>query len=352
MTLGFEPFQWAARQLGVRMEPAESKLLSDRIVLDGTVNGIRVHIVQTKGEIVWVDFAAYLDPPADLRLSVRPAGLASKLGVLLGRHDIEVGEKEFDSAFDIKADEPARAKAFLTPGLREALLTWKKTGAEFWITDEEVHLWTRPGAWSTHSGETIVADARAVAALARTASDALHAVPASTQFAAHVDAWRGYATTHGFAFSASPLRVIGALSGASFVARAVAVSNHDWGVELRLQFTQQLPWFVRVRPSRLFDFLERTGNAVHLATGDAAFDHEFRVTTADAEKTKAFVDADVRSALMELHRDQGGVVLDSDGVSVRTNAMTDPASFGGIVDRVAAVARKLNERAAPYRTGE
>lgn len=344
MTIGFEQFKWAADTLGLHMEPQSSSLLSSRVSLDGAVDGTRVEVEQWAGEFVHVDFTAYLQPPADMGLSIHTAGLASKLGKLFGRHDIAVGDPGFDAAFVVKADEPARAEALLTPALREALLGWKKSGAAFYVTDDRVRLYVLPGAYSTLGAADLVANARAVAGLARALDVALIDVPPSTALAPHIDAWRAYAVTHGLGFSSSPLRAWGSLDASPFVARATANSDHAHGVDLWMQFAQRLPFFLRVRHARFFDFLERTGDAAHTETGDVGFDRELRVTTTDPARAKVILDDVVRAALLDLQRVDGDVVLDPVGLSVSTKTMSDPATFGRIVDRVAAVARTLHAR--------
>ncbi|MDB4932241.1 MAG: uncharacterized protein JWM10_4725 [Myxococcaceae bacterium] len=351
MTDGPEEFRRVGAQLGLALSPADPAPFDTRFALDGLVDGVRVHVAQWIAQSVHVDFAAFLDPPADLRLSVRPAGLASRLGELLGRHDIPTGDAAFDAALDVHADEPARAQALLTPPVRAALLAWARSGARFELTDEGVSLYVIPGTYSTLDVADIVANVRAAAALAARVDEALRGVPSSARLAPDIAAWRAYAGAHALAFSASPLRATGVLHGAHLTARAVATDGGAYGVELRLRFEAPLSWVLRVRPARFFDFLERTGDASPAATGDADFDREFRVTTTDPARTRALLDADVRAALVALHRGDGAVVLDADGLAVRTAAMTDPAGFGAIVDRVAVVAQKLQRRAAPYRGG-
>lgn len=341
MTIGFDQFAWVARLHGLSMEPKESALLSSYVALDGEVDGVRVHVRQWVGQFVHVELSAFVDPPADMRLSIRTAGLGTKLGHLLGKHDVDVGDPAFDEAFEVKGDEPERVKALLTPELRAGLLAWKRANASFYVTDEGAFLFTLPGAYSTLSAETLEANLLATVSLARALREALRHVPPSTVLAAHVEAWSEYAASHGLGFAASPLRAWGTLDGSAFVARAVAVANHDYGVDLRLRFPVRLPWSISVRPARFFDFLERTGDAVRIVTGDPDFDHELHVVTTDPAGAKAFLDDDVRAALLGLHRDEGDLSLDADGMSVRTKTMTDPAGFGRIVDRVARVAHDL-----------
>jgi hypothetical protein len=349
MSLGFAHFKAAADKLGVRIDPPASSFWTDRLALEGSVAGVRVRVDQWRGQFVHVEFRAYLNPPADLRLSIRRAGVLDKLSELLGLHDIAVGDARFDHALEVRADEPARARALLTPALRAALLGWAEAGADFEMTDEIVSLNVLPGAYSTMAADEIERDVRAAVALVRAANEALPAVPPSTILAEHVAAWRAYAGREGLQFLASPLSVWGRLAGEPFAARAAAIPGRSYGVHLRLQFEQRLPWLVRARPARWHDFLERTGDAAHVATGDTEFDREFRVTTTDAEATRAFFDEGVRAALLGLDRDEGAVVLDADGLALRMAAMTAPEHFGRLVERVGAVARKLHEQAAPYR---
>lgn len=341
MSIGFDQFKWAAEQLGLRMDPEEPGGRSSRILLDGEVDGTRVHVEQWTDQFVHVNFSGFLDPPADLRLSIRTAGIASKLGELLGKHSIKVGDPAFDAAFDVNGDEPERIKALLTPGIRALLLVWAKADVRFYVTDEGVFLFALPGIYSTMDPEELVKDVRATASLAKALSVGLNFVPSSTILAPHVEAWRAYAETHGLAFSASPLRIWGGLDGAQLVTRATAIHDHDYGVDVRLRFERRLPWFLRVRPVRFFDFLERTGDAVHAATGDPAFDAELRLTTTNPARTKKLLDDETRATLLQLHHDHGDLVLDSDGLSIRTRSMIDPAAFSRLADRVARVAQKL-----------
>ncbi len=348
MTIGFQAHKEVALKLGLRIDPSEGAFTLAKHTIDGVLDGVRLQVYQWQGQYVHVEFTAWLNPPADMRLVIEPAGIGSKLGHFLGKHDIEIGEPTFDAAFTIKADEPERAKKLFTPELQEVLLGWKRAGANLRITDETVHYWLIPGAWKSLTKDELENDIRVLVVLARALNAALTGVPSSQIHAPHVDAWRSYAAARSLDFSSSPLRVMGKLEGSLVSARAVAVDDQKYGVDLQLHFDEPLPFTLRVRPKRFFDFLEATGEASNIAI-DPAFDDEFRTITTDDVKARAFLDPAIRSALHDLHVADGDVTLDARGISVRTKTMTDPASFGGIVDRVAAVARKIHDQAGPYR---
>ncbi len=349
MTFGYDDFGAVAQRLHFRIDPPEKHLLAAEHSIDGVLDGVHVYVRQWQGQWVHVEFTAWLTPALDLRLLIERESVGAKLGHLVGRHDIEIGDPELDRAWKIKADEPERAKALFTPAVRAAMLGWKKSGVPLRITDETVSFWVTPGAYSTLSQPVLEQDIRAAVGLVTALAAATPNVPSSTLFAEYVEAWRAYATARGLELTASPLRVSGRLDGSPFTARAVATDERRWGVDVHLAFDEPLPFALRVRPKRFFDFMVLSGEPPHLELGDPAFDGELRTSTTEPPKAKAFLDEGVRRALLELHATAGDVQLDERGLAVRTKTMTDPETFGRIAERVALVARKLHERAGPYR---
>lgn len=61
------------------------------------------------------------------------------------------------------------------------------------------------------------------------------------------------------------------------------------------------------------------------------------------------LDGDLRAALLALGDSRGAAVLESGSHSVRAKEMTDPTPFGQIVEQLANVASKLQERVPAYR---
>ncbi len=116
-----------------------------------------------------------------LRLALLPSGLMTLLGRLAGGRDVIVGDRAFDRAFMIKADDAALALAWLGADVRRALLATE--GISFVIRDGTL---TAEPAWGEVDGHFDPPQAMmaAVAQLAR----------ASARLA---DGWRSAATRLG-----------------------------------------------------------------------------------------------------------------------------------------------------------
>lgn len=348
MTLGFDEFAWVGETLGLKMEPAEDGLLVGALTLDGVVDGVRVHAHHWRGEFVHVEITAYLDPPADFTFRIQPAGLLDKIANFFGGHDIEVGEPAFDAAYEIGSEEPTRAKALLTPALREVLMAWKNA-SHFDIREHGVGFWTIPGSYSTMEA-TVLRDAiKSVAGLARATSAALAEVPPSARLTNEIAAWKAHAEEHGLALGTSPLRMEGKIDGAVFSARVLAKRNAGHVVELSTTFAERLPFFLRVEPARFRDAFRSEPEGTRTKTGDAAFDDALRVVTSEPAKANAFLDEEVRQALLALAKEEGELVLRSEGLALHTKRLVEPATFDRIFQRLSAVAAKLQASAGPYR---
>ncbi|MEM6787518.1 MAG: hypothetical protein AAGA56_00360 [Myxococcota bacterium] len=59
----------------------------------------------------------------DFELRVYPKGFWANLGEALGTQDVKTGDPSFDDAFMVKANDEARAQAWLTPAVRAAIET-------------------------------------------------------------------------------------------------------------------------------------------------------------------------------------------------------------------------------------
>jgi hypothetical protein len=349
MTLGLEEFRFAARSLGLSFFEGENAGFMDRIGIEGVVDGQRISIRQWRGDFVWVEFDTRFEPPSDLHLHISQEGVVSKMGALFGKHDIQVFDSEIDSAFLIKAHEPERAQGLFTPEVRAALLPWKKAGDLFHVDDVGVHLWVRPGSYSTLDGETIVKNARATAYLSRVISAAFPSVPPSKLLAPHIESWRAFASAHGLDFMPSPLRISGSLTDARYrtataiplVARVAPVSKEGYGVDLRVRIEPRIPCHLRVRPAHWYDVFEKTGEAAHEKTGDAAFDRELRVTTDNPDVAKRVLSPGVRNDLLTLLHEHGAVAIENDELAIRTKTMVDPDRFATIAEEVTSVAREI-----------
>src|SRR5687767_897112 len=117
MASPFEVMQQVAGELKLQLDPPAPKLLGPGYTLTGELDGVKVQVTHWVGQFVHLEYVAYFAKPAGMRLSIHTAGLVAKLRDLFGKHDIQLGDAEFDAAFEIKGDDPARVKALLDPGL-------------------------------------------------------------------------------------------------------------------------------------------------------------------------------------------------------------------------------------------
>jgi hypothetical protein len=153
-------------RLGLRITPEEDGIPSEGN-LDGVLDGVTVRVEHPSAMPylrVWAYRAA-----GRVQLSLRSAMAVDKLAGIFGRHDLEVGDPEFDGAFVIKSDDPERARALLGPALRARLLPWKD--AYLHVETESVHTTMDRGDW-WGKPEAIEAMLRALVALARVVDDA------------------------------------------------------------------------------------------------------------------------------------------------------------------------------------
>ncbi len=168
MAAHFDVMKRVGAELNLRIDPPEPRLLGPGYTLTGEVGGVRVQVSYWVAQFAHLEYAAFFERPAGLGLGIHTAGLVAKLKELFGKHDIRLGDAEFDAAFEVKGNDPARVTALLGAPLRKLLLEWKRTDADFAVTDEGVLLSTIPGMMITgamSAPETIVQNTRAVASL-------------------------------------------------------------------------------------------------------------------------------------------------------------------------------------------
>lgn len=116
----------AARRLGGTYDPKVGPWYRRTSHLNAVVDGqsilidhYTVHTGQTT--ITYTRCAAPVDFAGDLELKIYEKGFFSKLGEGLGTQDVKTGDVAFDDAFMVKANDEARARAWLTPDVRAAI---------------------------------------------------------------------------------------------------------------------------------------------------------------------------------------------------------------------------------------
>ena len=156
-----------ARQLGARISPPGGPgLFHDAIHVSGLFEGRPFAIHRHIGKGSFVEFRTTLVPGLDLGLAIRPSGLVASLQEVFGAVDVAVGDAAFDAAFAVRADDPARAAAFLSPALRSAIAPCAE--APLSIDDEGVSLHYGLGLLGASEGADLVQGAlRSITTIAR-----------------------------------------------------------------------------------------------------------------------------------------------------------------------------------------
>lgn len=357
------PFREVAAHFGLSVSvPSEGMGRAyEVVVLDGVFDGVPVHVYRATSAgdrryaYVWVRAERKL--PGDLGLTItRTNAVGGFFRRLFGSATLpvgrELGDPRFADAYAVNGVEPERVRALFTPELRAGLLAWLDAAlAEtarhksrlwgLWADDEHVYMELEPEAWvwklfdrTIALGELTTA-LRAVTSLARSFDAATSVLPPSPALAPHADAFRAFAAAKGLGFSPSPLRTWGRFADVEFVARAVTSLEGPAKVEVRRLFPKPLPFFLRLKPHRRFDFWSWDPDGPHERLGDAAFDDAYTILTSDLGATRALLTEPLRRALVELHAEDD-VFVDPAGISVQRKDLR-PETFDAVLAKVAAV---------------
>lgn len=350
MPANFHTLAQVASARGLTMDPKEQSVFESRATLRGVVEGRVVELHQWAGDFLHVEVYAHFSWPGDLGLALAPAGFASKLGELLGWHDVQVGDAAFDDAFVLRAVDQERARQLCTPAVRAALLRWKNAGVDFTVSDDGVALWLAAvplyvgGPLSTkevHTPEELLANLDAACALARVLDEALQSLPPSPALAKQAQALEAYAREHRLTFRASPLGLEGTL-GTDYLAVHLLVQHEVARFAVSLRFAEPLADYLRVAPVGSLGLLARLRSPGHReTTGDAAFDERFYVFAAHPDTVRKRLTEPVRKALLALHGELGPVELDAQRLTLLAPPDADPASFGLLFDRLLALETAL-----------
>jgi hypothetical protein len=115
----------------------------------GTTSSTTTHRIQ----VVAID-----GPAGWPAVRVSPQHLGSRLAVLFGRQDVQIGQDEFDRAFRVRADDEDAARRLIAP-MASALLA--RTDQEFWVDGSTV-LALRRGTLEAADLETWLGQLKAV----------------------------------------------------------------------------------------------------------------------------------------------------------------------------------------------
>jgi len=129
----------AARQLGVELE--SGSFAHPRI--GGLVDGIVVLVdVKGNGDNARTRYRATY-PPLNPEFRLKREAGTQKIMRALGVSDVEIGEPEFDDAFDVSTDHPDALRALLTPARRYGLLRLFSVHKQLTVTEDSLEVTTR-----------------------------------------------------------------------------------------------------------------------------------------------------------------------------------------------------------------
>jgi hypothetical protein len=317
--------------------------------LDGVPVGARLAFDsphKTKVQARWTLYAR-LQPPLDLGILMSnrliPVDLPSAGQIMAYGVDTN-----FDRRFSVRCDEPDRAKALMTPALRDVMLRRLHPSAMCMITDSGVAVQTVHG----RADEAMLRNGlQAVAAIADRINSARERVPAALQLRPHRIAWSRFAEGNGLQTISAPLCMFGTIEDATMYSYSVRASAGEFQLEVWLRFEDPLGLGLLVQPMRTVDRMKEMFGAADYKLGDALFDETFLVRVSDERGTVALLDENTRKRLLIIHDTVGPLSLTDDGISVRLpHVPPEPAVVPKIVRQMLEIARFIADKRGGQRS--
>lgn len=345
----YEVYRTLARELSLRLDPADPGMMTFALDLTGELDGQPIKLHRLNGSGARIKVTSPIVPHLDLGLGLTRAGVASKVSEWFGKRDIQLDDEPFDKAFTIRGDEPERVRALLNPELRQAVGNHDAPLIE--LTDGEFSAGGAvQGASSYGVSDTVeylTFLLRNVAKVARLVGQAHANVPPARALQAHHALWTEYARDNQFQLGATPLWMQGKLGKTWVLARASRNRENDFSLELSARPDQPPNLTLTIVPKQ--SWLESmTGGAEH-ATKDPAFDSVFDVMRPDRPD---LVDADLRAGLLGLAR-LGSVSLHGAHLRLALPATIAPPRVPELLEGLRAILvileRNLHGSDASYR---
>jgi len=312
--------------------------------VEGVLDGHPVQMTRFCGKGAHITTTSPFLPSLDLGLGLGRAGVLSTLTELLGAHEIEVGDPEFDATYAVRGDEPERVRALLTPAVRAELRTLRTN--EIKLTDAWFSSDLSASVESVPELERAVREAVRIARVIEAASGA---VPPASVLRPHYDAWMAFARERPMRVSATPLWLEGRVGRTLVGARAARKSATEIVFELSVGVEQSFGVGLSVRPRRTAfqKVLEMIDTPV--PTGDEAFDAQFETRTPAPEQARHLLDASTRRGLLDL-APLGAVFFDDRGVALHASAASlEPSRFGAVIEAMRAIVEARFVSPAAYR---
>jgi len=151
----FSHYTAVSKKLGLAFENGRIHGVVDGVALQMWFGAHSVHTV------------AVLTRSAPIELGIATKGLVAKVAEVFGSHAGAIGDAAFDAVFRVKASDPARVAALLSPAARTALLQVATEHLHPAVDAHTVHLRRFSQSAISDDEQTIERDFREAARLAR-----------------------------------------------------------------------------------------------------------------------------------------------------------------------------------------
>lgn len=336
-----------AARLGMRR-------LDEEIVgeLDGAYVGARLAFDSKYERSVarWTIYARF-HPPLDLGLGIAPRRAA--IVPPASGWPLPTGDRAFDRAFEVRADEPDRARAFVR-GFWDALRHRPFTALDLFIISDEGVAMQEPEDRVDEG--SLVARLQAAQQLVAWVDGVRDRVGPPTPLRGLYPRWSEFAREVGFTMTTMPFGITGRIRGAAVRATTVRVGPQEYRLEMEVTFDRSLALGLLLQPMRTVDRVKDLFGAEDQLLGDPDFDRTFLVRVSDLAGAKELFDDELRRLVLSVHHDVGAVSLMDEGLVVRLpHVPPDPAGVPAMLERLLGLAHAIAERrgigvsTGPYR---
>lgn len=303
---------------------------------------------QGKSQVPYTTASARWTPPLDLGLSVTHVGdFDGVLNSVLGKKDIQVGDRKFDERMRVLGDDVGRTSMLLTPALRNILLELR-----------DVHVYDGEAVYDRRDHLVDVSYAFGVVerlvAIARIVGEQRPHMPLAPALAPFEGAFSMFAHRFGLSLSRCPLAVWGIIDGCQTLCFARRKASWTYEMVVNISFPSALGIGLNVGAETWQDRMPLFGRK-DFETGDVAFDRTFKIHAANEERLGSTFDAPLRDKLRALH-DRYPLKITDEGISTTLATLDALATVPQVVPQLQEAAldlfRKLGgaqDKKAAYR---
>jgi hypothetical protein len=255
---------------------------------------------------------------------------------------------DFDTRFGLSSPRPERARRLLRGGLANALIAADVGG---FVVELDHRQLTLVGRWLTQAAE-ITAICRCAEGLARQLIAAEAALPRLLPWGQLSRAWQAAAELLEARFDAEAHAIELHTGVGRLWLHAATLREEHWFAELELQLERPLPARFELSSEAARSLWQRL-TIKDMELGDPEFDRTFFIATDQPEVVRELLDAEARSALVELGRRVATISVSSSGIRGRIDgaAVVDFELLAGIARATTTAAEALVRASRPEARG-